>query len=114
MLCLSIYLFIIVFLFLFLSCGVVQWCSIHVIVHWRTEMFSETQLRGVRDYFMRVREGLGIRLGLELGIRLGARNKDKELVVRLGIRLGARDKVRAKGSRARDNGDTHALALALP
>ena len=41
---------------------------------------------------MRVREGLGI--------RLGARNKDKELVVRLGIRLGARA-----------NGDTHALAL---
>ena len=47
---------------------------------------------------MRVREGLG----LELGIRLGARNK--ELVVRLGIKLGAR---------ARDNVDTHALALSL-
>ena len=35
---------------------------------------------------MRVREGLGIRLGLELGTR------DKELVLLLGIRLGARDK----------------------
>ena len=45
---------------------------------------------------MRVREGLGIRLGLELelGIRLWARNKDKELVVRLGIRLKTKDKTR--------------------
>ena len=44
---------------------------------------------GIRDYFMRGQEGLGIRLGLELGIRLGDRDK------------------------ARDNGDALALSLSV-